>query len=215
MSKKILIIGAGAQAKYALEIFRLRKIPVIGMITLPDESHNKNIYYGEVIGGLDEFENIYYKNNEPLLLLCSSKNELKEELEKRFTQHKPEYMSAIHPTAIIASTAQIGCGVIINAHAVIQPYASIGNHVMIHAGVIIEHDCKICDFANLSPRVVLAGHVKIGKCATIYTGTVIIPSVKVGEYSTIGAGGVVLKNIGNNKTAVGVPVREIKTKYKD
>jgi sugar O-acyltransferase (sialic acid O-acetyltransferase NeuD family) len=212
MSQGILIVGTGAQTKYALETFRLRKMSVLGLIALPGETPLKRIYDIDVIGSLSDFENIYLKNDKPLLLLSNSDNKLKEELAKKFSKYLPVYANAIHPMAVIATTAVLGSGIIINANAVLQPNARIGNHVMIHAGVIVEHDCVICDFVNLAPRAVLAGYVKIGKGSTVYTGSVIIPRVEVGEYSKIGAGGVVLKKIGSNKTVAGVPAREVKSR---
>lgn len=211
MSREIIIIGTGAQAKYAMEIFHLRGMPVAGMIALPNEAHRKTIDGAEVIGTLGQFQDIFHKHNEPRLLLASSSNIVKEDLEKRLSSLKPSYANALHPTAVIARTAVLGCGVIMNANAVVQPFARVGNHVMIHAGVVIEHDCVIEDFVNLAPHVTVAGHVKIGKCSTLYTAAVIVPTIEVGQYSTIGAGAVVLKNVGNHSTAVGVPARIIKS----
>lgn len=211
MSRKIIIVGIGAQVKYAMEIFHLRGMPLIGMIVLPGELLDKKIDRALLLGGLDEFDDIYLKNGKPLLLLVSSKNRLKEELEETFSKHQPEYVNAIHPTAVIARTAVLGHGVIVNANAVVQPYARIGNHVMIHAGVVVEHDCIIHDYANLAPNVALAGYVRIGKGATVYTGAVVVPTIEIGDYSVVGAGGVVLKNVGDNVTVAGIPSSEIKT----
>ncbi|MEW6614452.1 MAG: NeuD/PglB/VioB family sugar acetyltransferase [Thermodesulfobacteriota bacterium] len=211
MSQQILIIGTGAQAKYALEIFHLREVPVAGLISLPEETLTEKLDGADLLGNLDNFEDIYLKNRKPYLLLCCSKNKTKEELGKRLSKYSPGYINAIHPTAVIARTAVLGHGIIVNSNAVIQPYASIGNHVMIHAGVIIEHDCVIQDYVNLAPRVTLAGYVKIGKGATVYTGAVVAPKIEVGEYSVIGAGGVVLANVNDNVTVAGVPAHVTKT----
>ena len=213
MFQKILIIGTGAQAKYALEVFHLRKIPVVGIIALPGETPSGDIDGVRVMGSIDQFENIYTKNGKPFLVICCSKNKIKEELVKELSKYGCQYNNVIHPSAVIARTAIIGRGVIVNANAVIQPYAKVGNHVMIHAGAIIEHDCVIGDYANLAPRVSLAGYVKVGKGATVYTGAVAIPSVKIGEYAIVGAGGVVLKDVRNDVTVAGCPAREINTIY--
>ena len=210
MSKGIIIIGSGAQAKYASEIFKLKRMSVIGLLALSGENNKESALNTPVLGNQDDFEHVYETNGRPLLLLATSSNRTKEKLVERLSEYDPEYVNAIHPSAIIATSAVLGRGIIANANAVIQPYATIGDYVMIHAGVIIDHDCVIHDFVNLGPRVTLAGHVKIGKCATLYTGSVVIPSITIGEYSTVGAGGVVLQDIGNKQTAVGIPARIIK-----
>jgi acetyltransferase EpsM len=210
--KNILLIGTGAQAKYALEIFHLTSRNVVGIVALPEEIPPESIDGVDVVGGLDDFEKIYANENQPVLLFCCSKNKLKEQLETELSIYAPRYVNAVHPTAVIARTATLGHGVIINANSIIQPYARIGKHVMIHAGVIIEHDCVIGNYANLAPRVALSGYVKIGKGANIYTGAVVIPTVEIGEYAVVGAGGVVIKNVSDDVTVVGCPTREIKSR---
>jgi len=211
MAEGVLIIGTGAQAKYALEIFNLNNMTVCGLIALPEESPPESLDNTEVLGNLQDFESIYQKCKKPSLLLCCSRNKDKEDLKDSLSKYDPEYTTAIHPKAVIARTAVLGNGIIINACAVIQPYARIGNHVMIHAGVIIEHDCIIQDFVNLAPRVTLAGHVKVGKGTTVYTGAVISPTVKTGDYCTVGAGSVVLRGVEDGKKVAGVPASEIKS----
>jgi len=210
MAKGILIIGTGAQAKYALEIFNLNNMTVCGLIALPDESPPESLDNTEVLGNLQDFESIYQKCKKPSLLLCCSRNKDKEELKESMSKYDPEYTNAIHPKAVIARNAVLGKGIIINACAVIQPYARVGNHVMVHAGVIIEHDCIIQDFVNLAPNVALAGQAKIGKGTTVYTGAVINPTVETGDYCTVGAGSVVLRRVEDGKKVAGVPASEIK-----
>ena len=210
MDKGTLIIGTGAQAKYALEIFNLNNMTVCGLVALPEESPPESLDNTEILGDLQDFESIYQKCEKPSLLLCCSRNKEKEELKVSLSKYDPEYTNAIHPTAVIARTAVLGQGIILNACAVIQPYARIGNHIMIHAGVIIEHDCIIQDFVNLAPKVALAGHVKIGKGTTVYTGAVISPTVETGDYCTVGAGSVVLRRVEDGKKVAGVPASEIK-----
>ena len=211
MAKGILIIGTGAQAKYALEIFNLNNMTVCGLVALPEESPPESLDNTEILGDLQDFESIYQKCEKPSLLLCCSRNKEKEELKVSLSKYDPEYTNAIHPTAVIARTAVLGQGIILNACAVIQPYARIGNHIMIHAGVIIEHDCIIQNYVNLAPKVTLAGHVKIGKGTTVYTGAVICPTVKTGDYCTVGAGSVVLRSVEDGKKVAGVPASEIKS----
>jgi len=210
MNQAVLIVGTGAQAKYAEEIFGLRDIRLVGLIGLPNGSQPKDLDSARVLGTFGEFESLYLKNGRPLLLLCCSDNKRKEELERSLANYSPRYINAIHPAAVIARTAVLGHGIIVNAHAVVQPYAKIGSHVMVHAGTIVEHDCVVENYANLAPGVILAGHVNVGKGATVYSGAIVIPMARIGEYSVIGAGGVVLSNIGNHVTAVGIPAQDVK-----
>lgn len=205
--KEILIIGTGAQAKYALEIFHLTGRKVIGLISLSGERPLAALDDVPVLGTFEHLEDIYRKHKKSSLLFCCSKNKKKEELANRLEKQQPEYATAIHPAAMIARTAMVGHGAIINAGAVIQPFAKVGCHVMIHAGVVIEHDCIVMDYANLAPNVTLAGWVKVGKGATLYSGAVVIPNMEISDSAVVGAGGVVIDDIQRGMTAVGIPAR--------
>lgn len=209
MDPKILLIGSGAQAKYALEILHIRKQHVVGLVALPGETPPKELNGVKVLGDFKDFEEIFKKNGNPSLLLCCSQNKMKEKIETNLSKYNPKYINAIHPAAVIARTAILGYGMIINANAVIQPYARIGNHAMIHSGVIVEHDCIIHEYANLAPNVALAGYVEVGRGAVIYTGAIVVPAVTIGDYAVIGAGGVVLKDVEDYITVVGIPAQQI------
>ena len=80
--QKTLIIGTGAQAKYTLEILYLKKMPVVGIIALPGETPPEKIDGVSVIGSMDQFADIYSKNGKPSLILCCSKNNIKEKMAK-------------------------------------------------------------------------------------------------------------------------------------
>jgi len=203
--KPILIIGTGAQAKYALEIFHLTDRQVVGLLNIAGELSQKKIDSVKILGVTDDFEKYYFEFDKPEILISCSSNRHKEQLHKSLVTYDPVYTNAIHPRAIIARTSKIGSGVIINANAVVQPFATIGSHVMIHAGSIVEHDCIIGDFVNIAPNATITGHVKLKKGVTIYAGAVISPTIEVGSYSIVGAGSVVLKNIKKETLVIGSP----------
>jgi acetyltransferase EpsM len=182
------------------------------MLALPGEKTTDQLGGAEVLGHVGDYQRISAKHDHPALLLACSSNAMKRDLEQTLAPYRPVYASAIHPSAVIAGSASLGTGVIINALAVIQPFAKVGNHVMIHAGVIIEHDVEVGDFANLAPRACLTGHVKVGTGATVFTGAVIAPTVRVGARSVVGAGAVLLSSIGDDVTAVGVPAKVVKAR---
>jgi acetyltransferase EpsM len=210
MPGAVVIVGTGAQAKYALEIFHLRQIPVRGLIALPGEEGRAGFDGAEIIGTLDRFPECYREHGKPAVLLAMSNNSRKQEVCGVLAALAPAYARAIHPAAVIARTAEVGHGVIINAGAVVQPFARIGNHVMLHAGAIVEHDCVVSDFANIAPHATLTGHVKVGRCSTVYAGAVIIPGVQVGDACVVGAGAVVLQDVDHGTTVAGVPARRLR-----
>jgi|Deesub1362A_J573_1020465.scaffolds.fasta_scaffold00690_14 sugar O-acyltransferase (sialic acid O-acetyltransferase NeuD family) len=211
--KKIVIIGAGAQAKYIMDILCLRKdFKIIGIMktsTSIDENFLKDLEGIAILNNMGELKEFIKKNN-PKIIVALPNNREKEKAIEELTTIKPELVNIIHPNAIISRKAVIGKNVIINAGAVIQPYAIIGNGVMIHANVVVEHNCIIEDYVNLAPGVKLAGWVKVRRGSYIYTGASVIPCITIGKDSIIGAGSVVIEDVPERVLVVGNPAKIIK-----
>lgn len=86
----------------------------------------------------------------------------------------PDLAPGIHPTAVIAATAQLGQDVRIGAHVVIGDQALIGDRVTIHPnctiypGVKIGEDsylhsnCVVREFVEIGPRCRLQNQVTLG-----------------------------------------------------
>jgi sugar O-acyltransferase (sialic acid O-acetyltransferase NeuD family) len=123
--------------------------------------------------------------------------------------NKAKYFSVIHPSAVIAKTAQIGLGVFSAAQSVIAPGANIGNHCIINHAAVVDHDCLVGDYTHIAPQCSLGGGVKVGKGVLIGTGAVVLPGITIADYAVIGAGAVVTKNVAEGMTVVGNPAKSI------
>lgn len=123
-----------------------------------------------------------------------------------------DFVTTIHPTAIVSTFAVVGEGTQILAGAIINADARIGNHCIINTGAVLEHDCVLSDFVHLSPNTSIGGGVTIGECTQIGIGASVIQNITIGANVMIGAGAVVISDIPDNCTAVGVPAKPIKFK---
>ena len=208
--KPVLILGTGAQAKYAIDTLSLMgKYSIEGLIETQKQDEEKTSVLGKpVLGRLEILQR--YSPNDIALVVALSNNRLKEELSQSFIKKGFSFLNCIHPSAVISPSATLGTGLIINAGAIIQPLAKIGNFVMIHAGVVVEHDNIVEDYVNLAPGVKLAGWVKVRKGATIFTGSSVIPCMEIGENSIVGAGSVVINDIDADEVVCGVPAHRMK-----
>lgn len=118
-----------------------------------------------------------------------------------------EFGIAIHPSAVISPSAQIGEGTVVMAGAVINACAVIGRHCIVNTGATVDHDCVIEDYCHIAPGVNVSGSVHIGECTWIGVGSCVIQCVEIGKNCMIGAGSVVVRNIPDGVTAYGNPAR--------
>lgn len=123
---------------------------------------------------------------------------------------KREYLTVIHPDAIIADSAKMGYGTVVMAGAILNPFAVVGNHCIINTGASLDHDVQVGDFVHVAPHCTLCGEVKVGEGTWIGAGTTVIQGIYIGKDCFIGAGSVVVKDIPDNCLCYGNPARVIR-----
>ena len=116
----------------------------------------------------------------------------------------------VDPTAVVASSAELGDGSYLNAGVVIGAAARLGRHVIVNRASNIGHHAAIGDFVSIGPGATVAGLVAIERGAMIGAGAVVLPQVAIGAGCVIGAGTVVTRNVPAGSMAVGNPARIIR-----
>ncbi len=120
-----------------------------------------------------------------------------------------EYISLIHPSAVISEWVELGEGAIICAGTIITCDIKIGKHAQLNLNTTIGHDCVIGDFfttapgSNISGNCIFGNHIYFGTSSCIKQGISIIDDV------TIGMGAVVTKNIVESGVYIGNPARKL------
>lgn len=210
---KLLIIGAGSQARYVIDIVRERgNCKIVGIADI-----EKRPGPGKVINGvkvscfLDDVPAIY-SPRDCRVIIAYGKNGKKRVIANNLEKKGYRFYTAVSPRAYVSPSAVIGEGSIINPLAVIMPNANIGRHVIIHSNADIEHDNVIEDYANIGPGVSFGGCVRVKKGAYVYTGASVIPGIIIGKNAVAGAGAVVIKNVADGDVVAGCPARPIKRK---
>lgn len=205
---RLLVIGAGAQTKYVLETCIQRDDEVVAVMNWGEAAEIDHL--GPLtpdVFGLDPDLSFHSRIDATHFIVCTPDAERKAAYFGRAEALGLKPYTAIHPRAVVAATATIGSGSIVNANAVIQPFARIGAGVMIHAGVVVEHDCVVEDYANLAPGARLAGWCRIGTGATVFTGANLIPSIQVGAHAIVAAGATVVRNVPAGIKVAGTPAK--------
>lgn len=115
------------------------------------------------------------------------------------------------PSSIVASTASLGSGVLINAAATIGALSRLGEFVIVNRAASVGHHVVLEDFATLGPGCILCGSASIGQGTFIGAGAIINPKITIGANSVIGAGAVVVRDVEAGSVVVGNPARVVKT----
>lgn len=120
------------------------------------------------------------------------------------------FATLIHPTAVMSDWNTIGEGSIITAGVIITCNVTIGKHAHLNLYTTIGHDCEAGEYFTTAPSCNISGACKFGDGVFIGTNASIKQGVEICNNVTIGMGGVVVKNITEEGTYIGMPVKKIK-----
>ncbi|MDD5440437.1 MAG: NeuD/PglB/VioB family sugar acetyltransferase [Candidatus Omnitrophica bacterium] len=120
------------------------------------------------------------------------------------------FTTVIHPRAVVAENAVIGCDTLIMANVVIGPDVRIGKHCIILPNSVISHDSVIGDYTCVGAGVVVSGNVSIGGNCYIASGSLVCDHVSIGERSLVGLGANVIDNVGKGLVVAGNPARVLR-----
>src|SRR5262249_29834335 len=85
---------------------------------------------------------------------------------------EPPMECGIHPTAIVAPSAQIDPTAHVGPHCIIGEQARIGARSILHGGVYVGLSCVLGEAANVFPNVTLYERTQIGNRVRIHSGAV-------------------------------------------
>lgn len=191
----INLFGASGHAKVIMDIINANGNDVG---CLYDDAPQYNEIHGKPVFNANETT-----VEEPLIISIGS-SKIRELISNRY---KIKYATAIHPSAIISSSAEIGEGSVVMPGAIINSDTKIGRHCIINTKSSIDHECEIGDFVHLAPGSTLSGNVEVGKGSWIGVGACVKQGIKIGQNCMIGAGAVVVKDIPDNSVAYGNPCK--------
>ena len=200
--RPVYVYGAGGHSQVVGEVLEEMGFTVEAFLNdHPDRRHFavSRTLPGRLLAGTADFPGL----DAPLVLAVGSNRDRKRLVELLDV----EWVSAIHPSATIAPTVELGADSVILHGAIIQAHSRIGSHVLINTGARVDHDNAIGDYAHISPNATLCGDVEIGEGTLVGAAATVIPAVKIGSWCTIGAGSVVTVDIPDQSTASGVPAR--------
>ena len=206
----IVIIGAGGHGRVVLDILQASKhYHVKGFVDSNKALHGQCVDGVPVLGDIAVLDDLRRRGVAGAVVAIGD-NPTRKFYASVVANHGLELVNAIHPTAALAHTVEIGSDVVIASGAMVCAHARIGDSAILNTGCIVEHECVVGQAAHICPGTKLAGHVTVGPTAFVGIGAVVIQGLTIGQGAVIGAGSVVLRDVPPFTTCVGQPARVVK-----
>ena len=218
--KQILILGASGHSKMIIDIIHKNKSHnIVGLID-SFKTKGQGVLGYDIIGNVDDIPALQEKYNIEGIIVGVGDNFTRYKLKNSISKISPEikFISAIHPSAIIAEDVFIADGTIIMAGSAVNVGSKIGHSCILNTNSSLGHDSIMEDFSSLGPGSSIGGNVKIGLCSAICLKAGLNNNITIGSHTVIGAGSLVVNNISDHNLAYGVPAkvqstRNINDKY--
>ncbi|HWC55347.1 MAG TPA: hypothetical protein VG434_00055 [Sphingomicrobium sp.] len=151
--------------------------------------------------GFDSVEDMEDK----LAIICVGNAKARRKLFEEISSTGLRFGQVVHPSAYIASTAEIGEGVIICPLAFVGPFASVEDNVAVNVQAAVGHDSILQHSCVISPNAAVNGFARCGVASFVGAGAVIYPGVSLGDYSKLSAGSVLARSVGDGYLMHGNP----------
>lgn len=144
-----------------------------------------------------------------LFVLAIGRPALKLRIARELETRGAQFLSLLHPSALRASTARLGKGVVMCPFSLVSADAVINDFVTINAYTSIGHDAVIGAGSTLSAHADITGNAQLGECVFVGSNASVLPKVKVGDGATIGAGAIVARSVAPGTTVYAMPAKKL------
>jgi sugar O-acyltransferase (sialic acid O-acetyltransferase NeuD family) len=210
----IVIVGAGGFGRevyqWAGPLFEKGNYRFKGFIDDNPDVGKSSESHMKVLGTIRSGKNQYEIGERDRFIFAIGNIDIKKELIKILKNHGAEFITFIHPTAIVADTVQIGEGGVVCPFALISDRAIISDFVMLNFYASCAHDTNIGKYSILSPYATMNGFSELEENVFLGTHATITSQVKVGANSKISANSAAMKNIPQNSFVFGVPGKSMR-----
>ena len=220
MDKIIIIGGKGsaivaAEHIYDAQIKHGSQLEFLGF-AFDDESFGNEIYGFPVLSKTYNVYEKYQKYPDVKFIFQMYRPDLiNERIELLNSYNIPEerFFTFIHPSCMIARSAQIGIGTIIMANTVVNSNAIIGKYCTIQSTVTIGHDSKMGDYNFIATQSTI-GNLQMGNRNFVGINASTNNFISIGDNCFIGMASNVVKSLPSNTKVYGNPAKPFFTKIK-
>lgn len=196
--KSVIILGAGGHATVLIELLKICRIPILGVVapTATLLKNNSDIaYLGDDAVLQSDFSPDAVNLVNGLGGTGVSGNLTRQRIFEQCKALGYTFETLVHPSAIVASTVIMQEGVQVMAGAILQPNVFVGANSIINTRASIDHDCTIFDHVHIAPGAILCGNITIQEGVHVGVGANIIQGITVGKHLLVNAGSTVIRDM--------------------
>jgi len=211
MGKPVIILGACGLARVVLDILQKNDVIVYGFLDDDQALQGQVINDVPVLGNTTEEQYLDLIGEQCDVFIAVEQQAQQQRLATMLHEQKQVVpINAIQPSAIIAASAAVGYGNLVNTSVSLGTNAALGSYCMLHTRATIEHDVVIKDFVQVGAGSVVGAGVTLNERVFVGAGATIIAGVEIGAAASIGAGAVVLANVKAGEAVLGNPARPVR-----
>ncbi len=201
----IVIVGAGGFGRevygWAKQSFAKDAYQFKGFLDKDNQSLDGFNLGLSVLGSEDDY--VVQANDR--FLLAVGDVDIKKKIVLKLKEKGAQFLTMIHPTALVIDTATIGEGVVICPFATVSGWVVLGDFVMMNMYASCGHDAKVGKYSILSPYCIVNGVGTVGEQVFLGSHSTVARLKTVGNNSKVSANSAVLQDVPPRAFVVGVP----------
>lgn len=199
--KQLIFVGAGGLGKEILsyvedeiQSLTLNDAKIKGFLDDSKQNFSASQIPYPYLGTVSD----YAIGKDDYFLICIGQISFRNQVIQYLKNHKAQFFSYIHHTAIISKQAKIGHGVLIAPYSLVNASAIVEDFCLLNMFNSIGHDSHLGAGSVLSPYCTLNGNVKTGQNLFMGTRSSVLRGLSIGDNVTVSAHTCVRKNINSN-----------------
>jgi sugar O-acyltransferase (sialic acid O-acetyltransferase NeuD family) len=205
----LLIVGAGAFARelrqFVPQSFPAQSVRLKGFLSSNPRDLDQFKISEPILGDPEK----YSPEENDRFLLAIGEIENRRRVTEVLKSRGARFLSLIHPTAYVDSTAVLGEGCVVYPFATIMNEVRIGNFVTLNIYSSAGHDTQIGHHCNLSPYATMNGFCILEDEVFLGTHASVLAYHRVGKGSKVSANSVVTQDVRPHTLVFGVPGRHV------